>query len=306
MRFAAVLASLALFTIGAGAAHQAAERTIYVSAVGANGMPVVDPPLTPAELTVAEDGVAREISSITKASEPVYFALLYETTQCAADSSREVRCDPQNNESNAINFLTAARDALSGFVNLIFKAAPTSKVLLMDVGSAAVVKKDFSSDPAELEPILRKLVTQKAEPVVHEALMEAANLLSKVPSRRRVIVVVNREPTTEGSSVEPRLVAEAVRKSGASVWSLAVRYGSKQDGNRDVLLKGLAANTGGHRLALGTPTQLTDYLTSVAANTIVQYAVTIKRPGDAPPAKMTTVKTSRSGVQPLTLQWSEK
>jgi hypothetical protein len=306
MRFAAVLAGLALFTIGADAARQNTERTIYVSAVGANGMPVVDPPLTPAELVVAEDGAAREITSVTKASEPVYFALLYETTQCAADNNREVRCDPQNNESNSINYLTTVREALSGFVSIVLKAAPTSKILLMDVGIAAVVKHDFTSNASDLEPILRKLVTQKAEPVVNEALMEAAKLLEKVPSKRRVIVVVNREPTTEGSAVEPKLVAEAVRKSGASVWSLAVRYGSKMEGNRDVLLKGLAANSGGHRLALGTPTQLSDYLTSVAANTIVQYAVTFKRPADAPATKVTTVKTSRSGVQPLTVQWSEK
>ena len=80
----------------------------------------------------------------------------------------------------------------------------------------------------------------------------------------------------------------------------------KQDANRDNLLKGLAANTGGIRVTLQTPVPLPDYLRSVAANSIVQYAVTIKRPADAPPAKMTMVTIARQGVQPLTLQWSDK
>jgi hypothetical protein len=90
------------------------------------------------------------------------------------------------------------------------------------------------------------------------------------------------------------------------VWGLSVRYGNRQDANHDNVLKGLAANSGGVRLTLGNPLQLSDYLRSVAANTIVQYAVTIKRPADAPPMKMTAVKINRPGVTPLTLQWSAK
>ena len=62
-------------------------------------------------------------------------------------------------------------------------------------------------------------------------------------------------------------------------------------------------------MTLGSPLQLGDYLRSVAANTIVQYAVTIKRPADAPAMtkdSRTSVKINRAGVTPLTLQWSDK
>ena len=121
-----------------------------------------------------------------------------------------------------------------------------------------------------------------------------------------MILIVNREPTPESSRLDSKLVAEDVRKSGASVWAISVRYGTRQDSNRDAMLKGLSANSGGMRLTLPNPTQLGDYLRSVAANTIVQYAVTFKRPADAPLSKTTTVKINRPGVTPLTLQWSDK
>ncbi len=306
MRFAAVLTGLALLAVGADATTQDTQRTIYLSAVGGNGMPVVDPPIGAGELTVEEDGVPREILRVGKAEEPVYFAVLYETTVCTVSGARQ-SCEPGDNESNASNYVQQLREALNGFTSVVLAAAPTSKILLMDFGGAAVAKAELTSNVKDLEPILSKLVIQRSEPVLNEALMDVSGRMAKAPSPRRVILVVNREPTTDGStSGQYKGVAEAVQKSGASVWALSVRYGTRQHGGRDQLLKGLAANSGGLRLTIGNSTQLGDYLRSVAANAIVQYAVTIRRPAGAPNAKLTTIKTTRQGVQPLTLQWSDK
>jgi hypothetical protein len=308
---ATVAIGLALLTAGAQATSQGTDRTIYVSVVGSNGMPVIDPPIAPAELTVTEDGTAREISKIDKADEPVYFAVLYETTMCAnqavgGGAANNVKCESNNTEANATDYMLKVREALTEFVTVILTAAPSSKIMLMDFGTAAVVTREFTSSVGDLTPILARLVTTKAEPVLHEALSDVSARLAKVPSRRRVIVVVNREPTTDGSRVVAATVADDVRKSGASLWGLSVRYGTRNNGPRDVLLKGLATNSGGLRLTLGNSIQLADYLKSVAANSIVQYAVTIKRPADAPPAKVTQVKLARPGATPLTLQWSDK
>ena len=290
----AVLAVALALGAGLGAAGEQTDRTIYVSAVGGNGMPVVDPPLTANDFTVSEDNVLREISKVDKATEPVYYALLVDTSQSSTG------------DSNATNMVQYLRDALSGFVSIVFQAAPDSKIMLMEFGGAAVTKKEFTSNLADLDPLVKKVLPQNSEPVLNEALAEASKQIAKVPSRRRVILVVNREPTPEGSRLDSKLVAEEVRKSGASLWAISVRYGTRQDSNRDALLKGLAANSGGMRLTLPTPNPLGDYLRSVAANTIVQYAVTFKRPADAPPTKMTAVAISRPDVKPLTLLWSDK
>lgn len=306
--FAAALICLGLLANGAGASAQDAQRTIYLSAVGANGMPVVDPPIAATELTIEEDGVPREITKVAKAEEPAYFAVIYETSLCDA-ADRRGSCESGNNESNANHFVAQTlREALSGFTSVILAAAPSSKILLMDVASAAVVKTEFTSNIKDMEPILSKLVPQKGEPVLNEGLLDVSRRMAKVPGgNRKFIVVVNREPTTEGSAgAQYKIVGEEARKSGATIWALSVRYNTRQNGGRDELLKALAANSGGLRLTIASTQPLGDYLRSVAANTIVQYAVTFRRPAAAPPAKVTSVKTSRAGVQPLTLQWSDK
>jgi hypothetical protein len=282
----AVVAGVALLGVSVRAAVPQSDRTIYVSAMGSNGMPVMD--LTAADFSVTEDNVVREVSGIGKATEPVYYAVLVDTSLSGGG------------EANANNLLPYLREALGGFVKVVLSAAPDSKIMIMSFGGAATVRQDFTSDLALVEPLVTKIVNVSSEPVLAEALTEASKQLAKVPSKRRVILSINREPTTEGGRVENRLVASEVEKGGASVWGISVRYGQRQDSNRDTLLKGLAGNSGGIRVTLGSPTQLADYLRSVAANTIVQYAVTIKRPADAPPTKITAVKINRPGVTPLT------
>jgi hypothetical protein len=294
------VAGVALLGGSLVAAVPQTDRTIYVSAMGSNGMPVMD--LAAADFSVTEDNVAREVTKIDKATEPVYYAVLVDTSSGSGNSDS----DRSRDRSNATDMVQHLRDALTGFVKLVFQAAPTSKIMVMEFGGAGQIRQDFTSDLAALEPLIPKLLPKPSEPVLNEALAEAAKQLAKVPSQRRVILSINREPTVPGTNMDGKLVAEEVRKSAASVWGLSVRYGNRQDANHDNVLKGLAANSGGVRLTLGNPLQLSDYLRSVAANTIVQYAVTIKRPADAPPMKMTAVKINRPGVTPLTLQWSAK
>ncbi len=292
---APVVAGLAMLTTALVLAARAQEaRTIYVSAVGGNGMPVMD--LTAAEFQVLEDGATREVTKIDKATEPIYYAILVDTSLGSSGTD----------QSNTNNLLPHMRNGLAGFVKTVLEAAPDSKIMFVEFGGAAMVRQEFTSTLTELETMVPKLIPKTSEPVLSEALVEAAKRLAKVPSRRRVILSVNREPTPEASRLDGKLVAEEVRKSGASVFGMSVRYGTRQDANREALLKGLAANTGGLRLTLQTPVPLPDYLRSVAYNTIVQYAVTFSRPADASAAKITTVRLTRPGVTPLTVQWSEK
>lgn len=278
-----------------------AERTIYVSAVGGNGMPVMD--LAQTDFAVKEDNLVRDITKVGRATEPVYYAVLVDTSSGTGNSDS----DRSKDASNATDMVQHMRDGLLGFVKVVLDAAPDSKIMLMEFGGAGMVRKDFTSTLADLEPVIPKLMPKPSiAPVLNEALAEASKQLAKVPSRRRVILTINREPTTESSSLDPKLVAEEVRKSGASVWGISVRYGTRQDANREALLKGLAASSGGLRLTLQTPVPLPDYLRSIAANTIVQYAITFTQPAGAPPTKITTVSTTRPGVQLLTVQWSDK
>lgn len=298
----AAVAGVALLGVGVLAAMPQTDRTIYVSAVGGNGMPVVDPPLAATEIAVTEDNVAREVIKVDKAVEPVYYVILVDTSSGTGANND----DRSKDRANATDMFQHMRDGLQGFVSLVLQAAPDSKIALMEFGGAAQLHRDFTSAVGDLQPIITKLIPKASEPVMGEALAEASKLLAKAPSRRRVILVINREPTTEGARLEPKLIAEDVRKSGAALWSVQVRYGSRQDATREAILKGVTANSGGFRFLLQTPNPLPDYLKSIAANTIVQYAVTIKRPADAPPMKFTSVKINRPGVTAVAMQWNDK
>jgi hypothetical protein len=302
LRAAVAIAAVAAVTlIGVGvAASVQNDRVIYVSAVGSNGMPVMD--LTQADFAVTEDNTVREVAKVDKATEPVYYMVLVDTSSGTGTNDN----DRSRDRSNATDLVQHMRDALIGFVQVVLTAAPDSKIAFMEFGGAAQVRQTFTSTVGELEPLIPKLLPKPSEPVSGEALTEASKILSKVPSRRRVILIINREPTVEGGRLEAKVVSEEVRKGGASLWSVQVRYGSRQDATREALLKGVTANSGGFRFLLQTPNPLPDYLKTVAANTIVQYAVTIKRPVEAPLAKFTSVKISRTGVSALAMQWSDK
>jgi hypothetical protein len=282
----AAVAAVVLVSVGVSASVQN-DRVIYVSAVGSNGMPVMD--LAQTDFAVTEDNTVREVVKVGKATEPIYYMVLVDNSS----------------GGESTNLVQHMRDGLTGFVQVVLTAAPDSKIALMEFGGAAQVRQPFTSTVGELEAMIPKMLPRPSEPVSGEALTEASKILAKVPSRRRVIVIVNREPSAEGGRLEAPLVAEEVRKGGASVWSIQVRYGTRQDATREALLKGLTANSGGFRFLLQTPNPLPDYLKTVAANTIVQYAVTIKRPAEAAPAKMTGVKINRAGVSALAMQWSD-
>jgi hypothetical protein len=72
-----------------GVDAQARQRKIYASLVDKKGMPVTS--VAPADLVVREDGVAREILSVTPATDPMRVALLVDNSQAATDSIQFLR-----------------------------------------------------------------------------------------------------------------------------------------------------------------------------------------------------------------------
>jgi hypothetical protein len=165
---------------------------------------------------------------------------------------------------------------------------------------------DFTSEQAKIDSSVGKLMPKPSESVLNEALVDVAKKLAALPATtRKVIITINLEPSKESSNVLVRQVAEEVQKSGAIVWSVVLQEGTRRDANRENLLKGLTANTGGRWIVLQGParTNLSNVLRTFAANTFSQYAVTYAA-DPAKPAKITDVTVSRPGVVPLAMKWS--
>ena len=280
-------AALTLVQMTALTAGAAADRTIHVTVMDSNGAPVGD--MTQAEFVVTEDGTERPVTKVERATGPLYYAVLLDTTPAASAVVNDVR------------------EALTGFSKLLLSADPNTKFAFMEFGGAAMMRQDFTSNAAEIEAVILKMVPRPSESVLNEALLEIARTFAKMPAgTRRVIVTINMEPTKEASNVAPRQLADEVRKSGASLWSIALQSGSRRDANREALLKGLTANSGGRWVPLQSPTQLAPFLRSIAANSFSQYVVTYTQPDGQPPVKVTDVTVKRQGATALAIKWSSQ
>ena len=285
---AAAVAIVALARAATLDAGTLAERTIYVTVMDDNGAPVPD--MKASEFAVKEDGADRVITSVGRATEPLHYAVLVDTSP------------------RATQYISDIRQALVEFCKLLLSADPNTKFAIMEFGGAGVLRQDFTSDLSAIDGVIGKLLPRQSEPVLNEALVEISKKLAGMPAgTRRVIVTLNMEPTPEGSNLHPKIVAEEVRKSGAALWSLALQEGNRRDANREAMLKGLTANAGGRWVPLQSPTtQLSPFLRSVAANSFSQYAVTYTQPDGAPPPKVTDVAISRAGAVALSIKWSSQ
>jgi VWFA-related protein len=267
------------------AAAQAA-RTVFVSVMDGQGGPVGD--MKQDEFRVTEDGTPRTITSVARATEPIHYAILIDTTPAFSRAVSDVR------------------SAVKAFCELLLSVEPKTQFSITDFGGAAMTLQDFTSELPAIEAALSKLLPKPSESVLNEALMDVARQMTALPANsRKVILTINLEPTKDATNVQVRTVADAIRKSGATVWSVVLQEGPRRDANREQMLKGMTTNTGGRWVPLqgaGAQAQLGGFLRSIAANSFSQYAVTFT-PGDAP-AKVTDVAVSRAGATALSMKWS--
>jgi hypothetical protein len=268
--------ALALATMrGAAAAPAAVDKTIFVAALDAAGLPVRD--LTIDDFRLREDGVDREIISVKVATQPLQVALLADTTQAADVLIRDLRT------------------SLAGFVQQVHKTSPEALISIIEFGQAAVTVVPFVSDDAALNNGINKLVGRPgAASVLVEAIVDASNRLAKLPSPRRAIVSLNIEPSNEQSREEPKKVNESLRKSGAQLWSVSLQKGELRNPGRDVVLNTVTKNTGGTRDFINSPSAIEGVLRHYADALTSQYEVTYKRPGTS--AQVVQVGTLRQGL----------
>ena len=285
--FVTVLALVGHGTAPVFTATQATERTLYVSVMDPTGSPATD--LKQSEFSVKEDGATRQVIKVERATEPIHFAVLTYTTPMVADQVRE---------------------AVKSFCQALLGVEPKTSFMFMDFTGAGVVLEDFTSDTTKIDAAIARIVPKRSQPALSEALIDVSNKMAALPPKsRRVILTINQEPALETTNIQPKAVLDEVRKSGASVWSVALQDGTGRDSNREQLLQGLANNTGGRRVVLlGAPlfAPLKGLLRSIAANTFSQYAVTYAG-GDAKKSvKVTEVSVSRQGFFALALKWGSQ
>ncbi len=273
--FASCLALTVMFGTGV-AGTQGTDKTIYVSALDAEGRPVTD--MTVADFAVREDGTQdREIVSAVLATEPVDIAMLADTSGGGDEYVHDIRA------------------GFKAFVQDVLAKSPKSQLALWEFGQAAVRVQDFTSDLAELEKdVTRIYPKQKAPSVLLEAIYDASEALAKRETPHRAILSLNLEPGDEQSSQEPKKVNASLQKSRAQLWSLSVQKGTLKNAQRDLVLNTLVRNAGGRREYIVTQSAIEQYMKRFAAALTSQYALTYKRPSGS--AQVVQTGSRRPGV----------
>lgn len=234
-------------------------KSIFVSVLDADGKPVTG--MTAADFAIREDNADRRIVDVKPASQPLYIAMLVDTT------------------TGAEGFVSDIREGFSGFAKQVLAKSPESQLALWEFGQAAVRVENFTNDLAKLTDKINRLFPRlNASSVLLEALNDASDELAKKPSPRRAIVVLNLEPSQEESRQEPQKINQSLMNSHAQLWAVSLQKGTLKNAQRDVVLNTLVRNAGGTREYIVAESAVLVQLERIAQALTSQYEITYERP----------------------------
>lgn len=265
-----------LLTSGASqASTQGNLKSIFVSVLDTEGKPVAG--LTAADFAIREDNTDRKIVEVKPASQPIYIAMLVDTT------------------TGAEEFVSNIREAFTGFATQVLAKSPASKLALWEFGQAAVRIQDFTNDLAKLTEQTRRIFPKpNASSVLLEAVNDASNELANTPSPRRAIVILNLEPSEELSRQEPKKLDDALKRSHTQIWAVSLQKGTLKNPQRDIVLNTLVRNAGGTREYIVAGTAVPMQLARIADALTSQYEITYERPDGAAKIVQVGQRTGRN------------
>ena len=271
--------AIALAFMPALAARQDSQKTIYVTVLDENNVPITD--LKPEEIGVFEGGVQRAIVSAKRATAPMSILMLGDTSKVAGGGG----VDQRKTAQAAGEMIRDLRAAFSEFSKDILAASPESELGVMEFGQAAILITNFTSKPADIEKGITRLFPKPdADSVLLEAIMEGAKELDKRKNMRRAMISINIEPGNEASREPPNNILKSLAQSRAPLYSISLQKGDLRDQRRGVVLPQLAQQTGGRHQIIVGQSALVGLAKGVAAGLINQYEITYTRPaGPMPP-----------------------
>jgi|WetSurMetagenome_2_1015567.scaffolds.fasta_scaffold171004_2 hypothetical protein len=256
-------------------------RTVYVTVVNDQGRAVEG--LAPADFIVKEGGKEREITSVARAPERAYIALMVEMPLVG-----------QN----------AVRVALADFVT---RMCPSAEIALYIISQRAELVLDYSSSPTALIEGIRNLPTSLARVTgaVPDAIDELAKQFEKgkpkLPRPVIVLAVVEQGQTTDN----PESVLTQIAKSKAQVWSVSLSLrgvasdsysGRRPIFGREQVIGDGPEQSGGRLIPVLTLPGFQTGLQQVADDLESQYRITYTLPDGVKTSDAVNVSLKREGA----------
>jgi hypothetical protein len=264
----------------AGAQGTARQRTLFVTAVGEDGVPLGT--LGPEDVIVREDGVAREVLKVTPAAEPVDITLLVD---------------------NSIASTKAIQDIRLGLEKFVTTFAGPHPITLVTVADRPTVQVNSTTNKAQLQKGVTRLFAQPgAGATMNEAVVEASKAIARrKPARAAIIVVTSFGP--EFSDRGYQFALDALADAGATLHVLELQDTQHTDSSdqgvrdRNVVIDRGTTETGGTRELLLANTSITDALQKAGRAATTQFEVVYGRPDTLIPARKVEVFSTRQTVK---------
>jgi hypothetical protein len=263
-----------------GAQDQPAGRTraIYVSVEGRDGAPLAG--LTRDGFIVREDGVAREVLKVERATAPVQIMLLVDDSAAADPMIADLR-----------RGLNAFVDAMQG----------KAELGLVTIGERPTSVTELTSNVDAIKKGVARVFSRPGSGAYFlEGLSDVARGLQRRETTRPHIVAVISEEGVEFSTLDAVNVLDRLYASRATLHVLSVGRpsGSMEDEirQRNIAIADGTERTGGRRDQVLASSGLTEALKRVAAEIFNQYLVTYGAPDALIPPERVEVSVKTPGA----------
>jgi VWFA-related protein len=265
-------------------------RTVYASITDKAGAPAAN--LTPADITIREDGQIREVVSVEPSATPVSVALLIDTSQVVQAMTQELR------------------QSMTGFVTTLLKLSPDSTVSLTTFGDRPTAVRDFTSSEAVLTKDTGRLfpVTGSGSYLL-DAILETTKTMKKLDAPHKAIVAFVDESGEEFSNASRQQVFDAAKDAGTSVWIVVLQSSgaatqTTEGRDRSAVIGDLPRQSGGTTVTILSKQGLSDKMKYLASLLAHEFAITYGRPDQLIPPSKFELTVSRKDVNILAPRWS--
>jgi hypothetical protein len=262
------------------AAAQSRERVLYVSAFDADTRkPVAD--LGPRDFVVREDGVAREVLRVERATSPMPVALLVDNTQAVSNAIADIR--------RAVAAFLSGTDGLGPIALMTFADRPTIVV-------------DYTTSQKDLQAGVGRLFAMPGSgATLLDALRDASRGLARREAERTAVVVIASE-NTEFSNLHYTQVLDALRDSGAQMHAVVLvnpraSLTNDEARNRATVLDRGPRESGGVRVDILVSSAFESQLRDLAGLLKSQYRVIYGRPESLIPPERVEVSAAKPGIE---------
>ncbi|WP_396625158.1 VWA domain-containing protein [Luteitalea sp.] len=272
---AAALASSVLAPV-AQAQSNPRQRVLLITALGEDGVPVDT--VSPDDVLIREDGVAREVLKVTRSTEPVDITVLVDNSLASTRALQDMRL------------------GLEKFVNNYAGPHPITIVTVADRPTVQVGP--TTSKPQLVRAVNRLFVQPDSGATMIEGIIEAARAIQKRKPARATIIALT-SFGTEFSDRGFQFALDELAASGATLHVLELQDTQRADltsqnvRDRNVVIDRGTLETGGSRELLLVNLSITDALQKVGRIALTQHEVLYGRPDTLIPPKQVEVFSAK-------------